>query len=324
MNQPDPKIEITKTIPQDLDQTRLDLALSKLLPEYSRARIQTWIKTGWVTIDGEVFRPKDKVRTDQTVKISATSENLNSSKPQPIALTAIYEDEDIIVINKPAGLVTHPGAGNIDGTLLNALLYHYPELAKLPRAGIIHRLDKDTSGLMVVTRNLLAHNKLTQDLQNREIKREYEAIVHGNMISGGTIEANIGRHPVKRTHMAVKETGKPAITHYRIIKHFLSYTHIRVMLETGRTHQIRVHLAHIGYPIVGDPIYNKITNISEKLNPILRERLKLFKRQALHSRHLELTHPRTNKLMSWQAPLPKDMTELLKALKKYNSDLFTA
>lgn len=305
MSMQDNQIKLTKIIPQNLDQTRLDLALSTLLPEYSRARIQSWINDGYITVDEKILRSKDKVSANQTINISATIPDIATMQPQKIALNIIYADQDIIVINKPAGLVTHPGAGNLDNTLLNALLYHYPELAKLPRAGIIHRLDKDTSGIMVVTRNLIAHNKLTQDLQERKIKREYEAIVNGKMVAGGTIEAPIGRHPTKRTLMAVKGGGKSAVTHYRIIKRFSAHTHLRVFLETGRTHQIRVHLAHIGYPIVGDPTYNKITKI-HNLEP--------FKRQALHAKRLELHHPSTNKLMTWEAPTPEDIKGLLKAL----------
>ncbi|OGT09590.1 MAG: RNA pseudouridine synthase [Gammaproteobacteria bacterium RBG_16_37_9] len=308
------QIKLTKTIPQTLDQTRLDLALGTLLPEYSRARIQKWVKAGYITVDGKILRSKDKVYTNQIVDVTATIANITRLEPQPIALNIVYEDQDIIILNKPAGIVTHPGAGNANNTLLNALLYHYPELAKLPRAGIIHRLDKDTSGIMVVARNLMVHNKLVVALQQRKIKREYEAIVNGEMIAGGTIKAAIGRHPTKRTHMAVKENGKAAVTHYRVIKRFTGYTHIQVTLETGRTHQIRVHMAHIGYPIVGDPTYSNVHKISEKLDPTLREKLRQFGRQALHARRLELQHPSTDKLMSWEVKPPKDFEELLKSL----------
>ncbi len=317
MNKNISHIELTKVIAPNLNHTRLDVALSTLLPEYSRARLQSWIKCGYVTVNGKNLRAKDKVLTNQIIKIVATIANLTELEPQPIALDIIYEDQDIIVVNKPAGLVTHPGAGNPNNTLLNALLYRYPELAKLPRAGIIHRLDKDTSGIMVVTRNLSSHNKLTQDLQKREIKREYEAIVNGKMVAGGTIEVPIGRHPTKRTLMAVQENGRQATTHYRVVKHFQGFTHVKVSLETGRTHQIRVHLAHIGYPIVGDPSYSKIKKVSEKLHPILRHKLETFERQALHARRLELCHPRTNKLVSWEAPLPKDFVGLLRTLVTY-------
>lgn len=312
------QINLIKIIPDTLDKTRLDIALATLLPEYSRARLQNWIKEGYITVDNKLLRPKDKVYTNQSIKIIAIIDNITQLEPQQITLDIIYEDHDIIIINKPAGLVTHPGAGNPNNTLLNALLYHYSELKKLPRGGIIHRLDKDTSGLMVVPRNLKAHKILVTALQNREIKREYEALANGVMIAGGTITAPIGRHPSKRTHMAVKETGKPAITHYRVIKRFASHTHVRVILETGRTHQIRVHLAYIGYPIVGDQTYNKTTKISEKLNPILVEKLKHFKRQALHARRLELYHPKTGKLMSWETAPPKDFGELLKNLSRYD------
>lgn len=312
-------IEFTKIIPPALDQSRLDLALSALLPEYSRARIQTWIKSGYITVDGRVLQPKDKVRTKQVVNITATITVTTTLQPQPIAIDLVHEDQDIIVINKPAGLVTHPGVGNLDHTLLNALLYHYPELAKLPRGGIIHRLDKDTSGLMVVTRNLTSHHQLVDDLQKRKIKRKYEAIVNGKIISGGTIEAPIGRHAFKRTHMAIKATGKPAITHYRVIQRFSAHTHLKVILDTGRTHQIRVHLTHIGYPIVGDPTYGKINKVSEKIIPVLQQKLENFKRQALHARCLSLSHPTTNKLLRLEVPPPKDIRELLKTLGHYDT-----
>ncbi|MBU0744587.1 MAG: 23S rRNA pseudouridine(1911/1915/1917) synthase RluD [Gammaproteobacteria bacterium] len=318
MNNNSSHIEITKIIPENLDQKRLDLALSNLLPEYSRARIQTWIKAGYVKVDGKLLQSKDKISANQNISINAVIADIGQAQPQSIALDIVYDDQDIIVINKPPGLVTHPGAGNTNNTLLNALLYHYPELSKLPRAGIIHRLDKDTSGLMVVTRNLISHNKLTCALQKREITREYEAIVNGRLVAGGTVDAPIGRHQVKRTHMAVKSNGKPAITHYRIIKQFSMHTHISVLLETGRTHQIRVHMAHIGHPVTGDPNYSKTNTISEKLHPTLRQKLEPFKRQALHARRLELQHPTTENLVSWEAKPPKDFEELLKTLTKYD------
>jgi 23S rRNA pseudouridine1911/1915/1917 synthase len=297
-------ISLKKIVPNTLDQKRLDVALVTLLPEYSRAKIQSWIKAGFVTVDDKFLRAKAKVHANQTIIINAIITSSTKSQPQKIDLDIIYEDQDLIIVNKPAGLVTHPGAGRADNTLLNALLYRYPELAKLPRAGIIHRLDKDTSGLLVIAHNLIAHKKLVDELQQRKIKREYAAIVTGVITTGGTIEAPIGRHPVKRTHMAVNNRGKPAITHYRIIKRFSAHTYLRVILETGRTHQIRVHLAHIGYPIVGDPTYGK-----KYTSP-----LKSFKRQALHAQCLGLKHPRTGKSMEWKTELPKDMEELLETL----------
>jgi 23S rRNA pseudouridine1911/1915/1917 synthase len=297
-------METLKTIiPENLDNKRLDQALAKLFPEYSRTRLQAWIKAGQVTVDGKVLKPRDKVHTGQNIIVTPIIEPQEHWEAQPIVLDIIYEDDDIIIINKPAGLVVHPGAGTRDKTMLNALLHHAPELTKLPRAGIIHRLDKDTSGLLVVARNLKSHTKLVADLQQRNIKREYEAIVVGVMTAGGTIDAPIGRHPKDRKRMAVVVFGKPAITHYRVIKRFKAHTHIKVMLETGRTHQIRVHMAHIHYPIVGDPVYGGN-----------KARYKNFKRQALHAKCLGLIHPRTGKQMEWHAPLPNDMQWLLEEL----------
>lgn len=298
----------------ELNQNRLDFAISALLPKYSRSRIQEWIKSGYITVDGKILRSKDKIHTDQIININATVTTATESKPQPIALNVTYEDSDIIVIDKPVGLVVHPGAGQPEGTLLNALLYRYPELINVPRAGIIHRLDKDTSGLLVITRNLTSHTKLVSELQNRRINREYEAIINGSMISGGTIKAPIGRHLFKRTLMSVKENGKYATTHYRIIKRFSAHTHLRIILETGRTHQIRVHLAHIGYPIVGDQVYGRGIRIPANCNELLRNTLMQFKHQALHACRLGLTHPRTDKLMEWKTKLPKDFKILLEAL----------
>ena len=291
------------TIPAHLDNKRLDQALAELFPEYSRARLQAWIKAGQITVDDKILKPRDKIHTGQNIIVNPIIEPQERWEAQQIPLDIIYEDDDIIIINKPPGLVVHPGAGTRDKTMLNALLHHAPELAKLPRAGIIHRLDKDTSGLLVVARNLKSHTKLVTELQHHNIKREYEAIVVGVMTAGGTVDAPIGRHPKDRKRMAVVPSGKPAITHYRVIKRFKAHTHIKVMLETGRTHQIRVHMAHIHYPILGDPVYGGN-----------KAKYKNFPRQALHAKCLGLIHPATGEQMEWQAPLPDDMQGLLKKL----------
>jgi 23S rRNA pseudouridine1911/1915/1917 synthase len=298
-------INLTATIPAALAGKRLDQALAELFPEYSRSRLQAWIKAGQVLIDEKpAVKSKELVTIGQKIAINASLPTQERWEAQPIQLNIVYEDEYIIVINKPAGLVVHPAVGNHAGTMLNALLYYAPELASIPRAGIIHRLDKDTSGLLVVTRNLAAHTKLVRKLSQHEIKREYEAVVNGIIISGNTIEAPIGRDPHNRLRMCVREDGKPAVTHYRVIKRYEAFTHLKVNLETGRTHQIRVHMAYIRHPIVGDQLYA----------PRLKVPLENFKRQALHARRLGFVHPRTNKYMEWEAPLPEDMQKLLAVL----------
>jgi len=303
-------------IPEHLDNKRLDQAVAEIFPEYSRGRLQIWIKAGQITVDGKMLRPRDKIHTGQHIEINPIVEPVETWQAQPIPLNIIYEDKDIIVINKPAGLVVHPAAGRPHSTMLNALLHHASELANLPRAGIIHRLDKDTSGLLVVAKNLKAHTKLVAELQERNITREYEAIVNGVMTAGGTINAPIGRHPRNRKRMAVITSGKSAITHYRVIKRFRAHTHIKVILETGRTHQIRVHMAYIHYPIVGDQIYGGRQKVPTGINEELKQHLQNFKRQALHAKRLGLTHPVTGKQIEWQVPLPKDMQQLLKMLKE--------
>jgi len=266
-------------------------------------------------VNNKVLRPKDKVKTDDHIKIAATIEPEMSWKPQDIELDIVYEDDDLLVLNKQAGLVVHPAAGLPDSTLLNALVHHCPELAKVPRAGIVHRIDKDTTGLLVVAKTLPAHNYLVQELQERNIKREYEAIVWGQFTAGGTIDEPIGRHPRARVKMAVVPSGKKAITHYRILERFPALTHIRVILETGRTHQIRVHMAHINHPIVGDPVYGGRTRLPKGASPELIDELKQFKRQALHAKHLALVHPRTGNLIEWDIELPNDMKHLLDLLR---------
>jgi 23S rRNA pseudouridine1911/1915/1917 synthase len=313
----DPKIiKLSAVIPDELANKRFDQALANLFPDYSRSRLQDWIKNAYALIDNKILRAKDKVIAGQTVTINARIEATEQWLSQAIKLDILYEDSDIIVVNKPTGLVVHPGAGQKDCTLLNALLHKYPELAQLPRAGIIHRLDKDTSGLLVITRTLAAHTKLVKSLQKHKIKREYEAIVFGNMIAGGTIDAPIGRHRIKRTAMAVTSSGKPAITHYRVLKRFSANTHLQIILETGRTHQIRVHLAHIGYPIVGDRVYGGRLKLPANIDAELRTILQSFPRQALHAKRLALKHPQTGKLLQWEAPAPQDFDNLLKVLEK--------
>lgn len=308
-------IKLTLVIPKELNSKRLDQALSELVSQYSRTLLKSWILSGFVKVDDvTVLQPRHKIHDNQTIAIDATIEIVEAAIAQPIALNIVFEDQDIIIINKPVGLVVHPGAGNKDSTLLNALLHHAPELALLPRAGIIHRLDKDTSGLLVIARNLESYTKLVSDLEERKIKREYEAIVYGTMISGGTIDQPLGRHKTKRTAMAVVEDGKPAITHYRVLHHFPQYTHIKVMLETGRTHQIRVHLTHIHHPIVGDQIYGGRLRLPKEEGE-LKQFLRAFKHQALHAKRLEFTHPGSRKIVEFTAPLPDDMLKLLQLLK---------
>lgn len=310
---------LSLNIPLSQAGQRLDQALASLIPDYSRSQLQTWIREGFVTINDVVItKPNVKVNADQHVKIITVLKSRENWEAEPIPLNIVYEDEDLIVINKPAGLVVHPGAGNAEHTLVNALLHYDPELNKIPRAGIIHRLDKETSGLLVIARSLTAHHQLTQLLKNHAIKREYEAIVQGVMISGGTIHTAIGRHPQDRKKMAVVKNGRESVTHYRVIDRFRSHTHIRVQLETGRTHQIRVHMAHIRHALVGDPVYKRNISIPGSLSDPLKQCLREFKRQALHAIELQLPHPKTGKMMSWKAPLPEDMKLLLNLLKQDN------
>ncbi len=296
---------------------RLDQALAELFPDYSRTRIKEWILSDCIYLDGKlVNKPREKVYELQQVEVNATIEEEVKAKPEAIDLNIVYEDDDIIVINKQAGLVVHPGAGNSDGTLMNALLHHCPDIEHVPRAGIVHRLDKDTTGLMVVAKTVEAQTHLVAALQAREITREYEAIVMGTMTAGGTVDEPIGRHPTKRTHMAVHHLGKPAMTHYRVAEKFRAHTRLRLRLESGRTHQIRVHMAHIGHILVGDPVYGGRPRPPKAAAPEFIETLKGFRRQALHAVRLELAHPMTCEIMSWQAPIPEDMVELTKALRK--------
>ncbi len=310
--------KLDQLIPDDLAGVRLDLALVELFPDFSRARLQQWVKNGQIRVNGETWRSKDKVAGGENVVLQYEPENaVETFQPEPIPLDIVFEDDDLLVLNKPPGLVVHPGAGNWSGTLLNALLYRFPELQFIPRAGIVHRLDKQTSGLMVVARTLQAHKSLVDALQLREVSREYIALVEGKLIAGGCVEEPIGRHPVERKRMAVRENGKPAVTHYRINRRYQSHTLLDVKLETGRTHQIRVHMAHIHHSIVGDPVYGNRRRVPKGMKDADLLALRGFRRQALHAKRLGLVHPGSGETVSWEAPLPDDFTELLGMLEAY-------
>jgi 23S rRNA pseudouridine1911/1915/1917 synthase len=308
-------------IPRAHHNERIDTVLAQLLPEYSRSQISNWIKRGAITLNKDLCKPKDKVlegdRIEIQVDLNLTEHHFERCNPEDIPLTIIFEDEALLVLNKPANLVVHPGAGNKEHTLVNALLHHAPALRHLPRAGIIHRLDKDTTGLLVVAKTLSAHASLTRQMQARAISRNYIALVQGYMISGGIIESGFGRHPRNRLKMAVLEKGREAITHYAIRKHYQHHTLLEVKLMTGRTHQIRVHLAHIKHPVVGDPLYGGRTKFPPKASEELKIQFQEFKRQALHASNLTFIHPETKKELTFTAPLPHDFQTLLNTLDKY-------
>ena len=311
-----PQITLSAEVQPEQIGQHLDQTLAELFPEYSRSRLKTWIEADLVKLNDRITNiPREKVLGGEKIEITVEVEDETRFEPENIPLNIVYEDDDIIVINKPKDLVVHPGAGNPNGTVLNALLYHYPPIAEVPRAGIVHRLDKDTTGLMVVAKTIPAQTKLVRDLQKRKITREYEAVASGIMTKGGTVDQPMARHATKRTLMAVHPMGKPAVTHYRIMENYRNYTRLRLRLETGRTHQIRVHMAHIAHPLLGDQTYGgrprPPKNASENFMEILRN----FKRQALHAVMLRLAHPITGEMMEWYAPLPDDFVELLNALK---------
>ncbi len=309
------QVQLSATVPDGLIGKRLDQAVADLFPDYSRSRLQNWIKDGSLTVDGKSWRIRDKVFGGEEIVIDAQLNVIDSFVPREMPLDIMFEDEHIMIINKPAGLVVHPAAGHWDDTLLNGLLHYNPEMAQVPRAGIVHRLDMDTTGLMVVAKTIQAQTDLVSQLQERSMGREYEAVVNNVMTGGGTVDEPLGRHSRNRQMMAVVGLGKEAVTHYRVLDKFRSHTHIRLKLETGRTHQIRVHMAYINYPLIGDQMYGGRFRLPKGISSDLQQNLRDFKRQALHAKRLELFHPATGELMSWEVDLPEDIQTLLANLK---------
>lgn len=305
----------TTIIPDNYGGLRLDQALSQLFDQFSRSQLQAWIKAGKVTVDGQAQRARDKVYGGETVILKYEETPQTDWQAEAIPLTVVYEDDELIVIDKPVGMVVHPAAGHASGTLCNALLYHHQGAELLPRAGIIHRLDKDTSGLLIVAKTMETYQRLVSMMQDRLIKRRYLAVVYGQMTAGGTIDEPVGRHPVDRKRMAVTPTGKPAVTHYRINQRYEFHTVVDVELETGRTHQIRVHMAYLHYPIVGDQVYGGRLRIPRHCTSELRSFLQGFKRQALHARHLEFQHPVSGQELIFESPLPDDISRLIELLE---------
>ncbi len=303
--------------PLDIAKKRLDVILSEMFPAYSRSRLQMWLKQGKITINGCVqTKPRYSLKGGEDIIVAAEITAAGEWTAQAISINIAYEDEALIVVNKQAGLVVHPGTGNSDKTLVNGLLYRYPELEGLPRAGIIHRLDKDTTGLLVVARTLSAHHHLTAQLQQRAFTREYQAVVMGKMIVGGTVNAAIGRHPTQRIKMAVVASGKEAITHYQLVQKYRAHSLLDLKLESGRTHQIRVHMNHIGHTLVGDPVYGGRLMIPAGASDDLSDVLRHFKRQALHAKKLALLHPTSEKWIAWEAKLPADFENLIQVMEQ--------
>lgn len=309
-------IELSAVVPAELGGKRLDQIAARLFAQHSRSRLSEWIKGGQLLVDGAQCRPRDTIYSGALLELEAEHEIQSQWQAEPMELDVIFEDEHLLLVNKPAGLVVHPAAGHASGTLLNGLLHHAPQLYEVPRAGIVHRLDKDTTGIMVVAKTLEAHTSLAGQLQQRSAGRIYEAIVTGTVTSGATIDAPIGRHPQQRQRMAVVATGKPAVSHYRVLQRFRGHSHVRVQLESGRTHQIRVHMSHEGFALVGDPLYGGRPRIAAGSSPGLIEGLRNFPRQALHARFLELEHPASGQRIKWEAPLPDDFTWLLQLLRQ--------
>lgn len=309
-------ITLSLEVPSALYGKRLDQVVAEMFPDYSRSRIKEWILNGDLKVDGVVNTvPRVKMLGGELIEINTVVESHSDFSGEDIPLNIVYEDDDILVVNKPAGLVVHPGAGNMEGTLMNALLHYHPPIANLPRAGIVHRLDKDTTGLMVVAKSIAAQTHLVEALQERKVTREYEAVAIGTMTAGGLVDKPLGRHPTKRTHMAVVSLGKPAVTHYRVAERYRAHTRLRLRLETGRTHQIRVHMSFIGHPLVGDPLYGGRPRPPKDASPEFIQALRDFKRQALHAAMLRLTHPVTGELMEWHAPIPQEMLDLYDVMR---------
>jgi 23S rRNA pseudouridine1911/1915/1917 synthase len=316
-------IQRSAVVPAELSGQRLDQVAVALFPEWSRSRLQAWIRAGALTVNGSPARPRDRLQSGEALVIDAQLEPVDTEwKPEERELDIVFEDDQLLVVAKPAGLVVHPAAGHREGTLLNALLGHCPALESVPRAGIVHRLDKDTTGLMVVAKTLTAQARLVAQLQARTVHRQYDAVVVGVLVSGGTVNAAMGRHAGDRKRMAVLEHGgKTAVTHYRVQRRFRGHTHVTCLLETGRTHQIRVHMAHIRHPLIGDPLYGGRPRLPAGASAELMEALKSFPRQALHARRLELVHPVSGEPMAWEIPLPADMLELLAVLKRDQEEM---
>ena len=313
------RVQLTATVSENQLGQRLDQALAELFPDYSRSRIKEWILDQRVMVNGKIWdKPKEKVLGGEAVAINAEIEEEIRFEPQDIPLDIVYEDDDIIVVNKPVGMVVHPGAGNSSGTLVNALLHHYPKSAELTRAGLVHRIDKDTSGLLVVAKNLEAQFSLSKQLAKKTVYRVYDLIVYGNVIAGGTVDEPIKRHPVDRVKMAVLPGGKDAVTHYNVKERFQHFTRIQARLETGRTHQIRVHFSYIGFGLVGDPVYMPRVRVPAGATELLDETLRGFRRQALHAAELGLKHPRTGEEMLFKAPWPADLATLVDVLRTEN------
>ena len=308
-------VRLAGVVPGALSGLRADQALAKVFPEHSRARIQGWIRTGAATLDGAAVRARDRVSGGERINVRCEVEADDRWAAQPGSLAILHEDPDLLVLDKPPGLVVHPGAGNRDGTLLNRLLAYDPGLRAVPRAGLVHRLDKDTSGLMLVARSLRAHTRLVARIRSREVERVYEAVVIGSPPPSGTVEAAIGRHRTHRTRMAAGSRGKPAVTHYRVIEHYPKHARLEVRLETGRTHQIRVHLTHVGYPIVGDATYGGRGARAREAASGVPDTVATFPRQALHATRLSLEHPVSGQTLAVESAPAPDMLGLIEALR---------